>query len=135
MQGCSSEIKSRTFAVVACLIPAVASQPQDVLRYAVACALARRARQRNADGNPERVREESGCLGLHEVVQRHPPVQQNWKMAREKSPELTAAELFHFLLEGLLFELLHFVTSPDKLTEPVLTGTKGKDNGKTGNFL
>ena len=43
--------------------------------------------------------------------------------------------MFYFVLEGLLFELRWEQTSPDKLNDAALAGTKGRDNGKTGVLL
>ena len=45
-------------------------------------------------------------------------------MNSEKTNDLTAQEMFCFILEGLLFEMRYGITAPDKLNGPALTGTK-----------
>ena len=58
------------------------------------------------------------------------------KMNSEKTNDLTAQEMFCFILEGLLFEMRYGITAPDTLSGPALTGTKGKkDNGRAGILL
>ena len=48
------------------------------------------------------------------------------KMNSEKTNDLTAQEMFCFILEGLLFEMRYGITTPDKLKGVALTGTKDK---------
>ena len=57
------------------------------------------------------------------------------KMNSEKTNDMTAQEMFCFILEGLLFEMRYDITAPDKLSDAVLAGTKGKDNGRAGILL